>query len=428
MPRGTGRQALKIRSHPHLVARNIYDIRQYGIIGFLVVSIAVVGIFLLFSDSLVKDLSVQERARMQIWADATREIVKVGSDDGSDGQTDVMDFLLSIIEGNSNIPVLLTDSAGNILMHRNFTLPEAIDSLSPFFISETNQKFLEEKYLDLRDGPNVIEIDMAGAGQQYLYYEDSKLLRAISYYPYVQVLVLLAFVLIVYYAVSSTKRAEQNKVWVGLSKETAHQLGTPISSLMAWMELLEDLGVDRDTVAEMNKDVKRLSTIASRFSKIGSRPSMEDGDLGLVAAGAAEYMATRISRQIRLDVIPSPEPLPVKLSEPLTEWVMENLIKNAVDAMEGSGSITVRAYREKEKAVIDITDTGKGIPRKKQKHIFNPGYTTKSRGWGLGLTLAKRIIEEYHGGSIYVRRSEPGIGTTFTIELPLSKNDTQTTA
>ncbi|MDE6418264.1 MAG: HAMP domain-containing histidine kinase [Duncaniella sp.] len=401
------------------MSRSIYDIRRYGIIGFLVMSVAVVAVFLYFSDSLVKDLSYQERARMQVWADATREIVNLSGDESGEDTSRVMDFLLSIIEGNSNIPVLLTDSAGTILMHRNFRLPEPVDSTMPFYISETNQKFLDRKYEDLKSGSNKIVIEMGGGERQFLYYEDSRLLRALSYYPYVQVVVLLAFVLIVYYAVSSTKRAEQNKVWVGLSKETAHQLGTPISSLIAWMELLPDLGVDEGTVAEMNKDVKRLSTIASRFSKIGSRPAMEPGDLNRVAVGAAEYMATRISRQIKLEIIPSQEPLPVLISAPLAEWVMENLIKNAVDAMEGSGSITVKAYAEKNMAVVDVSDTGKGISRKHIKHIFNPGYTTKKRGWGLGLTLAKRIIEEYHGGQIFVKSSEPGVGTTFTIQLPL---------
>lgn len=401
------------------MSRSIYDIRRYGIIGFLVMSVAVVAVFLLYSDSLVKDLSRQERARMQVWADATREIVNLSGEESGEDANRVMNFLLSIIEENSNIPVLLTDSAGSILMHRNFRLPEPLDSTMPFYISEANQKFLDSKYEELHSGPNRIVIDMDPGERQYLYYEDSSLLKALSYYPYVQVLVLLAFVLIVYYAVSSTKRAEQNKVWVGLSKETAHQLGTPISSLMAWMELLPELGVDRATVDEMDKDVRRLSTIASRFSKIGSRPAMEPGDLNKVAVGAAEYMATRISKQIRLEIIPSQEPLPVLVSAPLAEWVMENLIKNAVDAMEGSGSITVKAYAEKNMAVVDVADTGKGISRKNIKHIFSPGFTTKKRGWGLGLTLAKRIIEEYHGGEIFVKHSEPGVGTTFTIQLPL---------
>lgn len=399
---------------------NIYEIRRYGTIIFMVVSLAVVGVFLYFSDSLVKDLSEQERSRMQIWADATREIVKASADN-SGGASSSIDFLLSIIEGNSNIPVLLTDDEGNIMMHRNFRLPEPVDSLSPLDISEKNLDFLKGKLDDMRHTPNVIKIDMDEAGCQYLYYEDSRLLKALSYYPYIQIVVLMAFILIVYYAVSSTQRAEQNKVWVGLSKETAHQLGTPISSLLAWMELLGDMGVDRETVAEMNKDVKRLSTIASRFSKIGSRPSMDDEDLNEVAIRSAEYMSTRISQRISFSIIPSDRPLPVRLSAPLTEWVMENLVKNAVDAMEGKGSITVRIYADKDNAVVDITDTGKGISRKHLKTIFNPGFTTKSRGWGLGLTLARRIIEEYHEGRIYVKQSEPGAGSTFTIEIPLRK-------
>ena len=406
------------------MTHNIYEIRRYGIILFMMVSLVVVAIFLYYSDSLVRDLSEQERARMQVWADATREIVRTSSDDDG-GAVSSMDFLLSIIEGNSNIPVLLTDDAGTILMHRNFRLPEPVDSAAPLFISERNIEFLREKLSEMRNTPNVISIDMGDAGSQYLYYEDSRLLKALSYYPYIQVVVLIAFILIVYYAVSSTQRAEQNKVWVGLSKETAHQLGTPISSLLAWMELLEGMGVDREVVNEMNKDVKRLSTIASRFSKIGSRPSMEDEDLNDVAIRSAEYMSTRISKRISLTINPSHSPLPVRMSAPLTEWVMENLIKNAVDAMEGNGSISVDIYSEKNNAVVDITDTGKGISRKHQKTIFNPGFTTKTRGWGLGLTLAKRIIEEYHNGHIYVKRSEIGVGTTFTIEIPLAINEGQ---
>lgn len=229
---------------------------------------------------------------------------------------------------------------------------------------------------------------------------------------------MLTFICIVYFAVTSTKKAEQNKVWVGLSKETAHQLGTPISSLMAWMQYLSDTGVDREIVGEMDKDVKRLSTIASRFSKIGSRPSMEDEDLNMVVERSAGYMATRISSRIRLSINLYPEALPVKLSAPLFEWVMENLIKNAVDAMEGHGAIDVTTGTDRNMAWVEVSDTGKGLSRKNFKTIFNPGYTTKKRGWGLGLTLAKRIIEQYHSGRIYVKDSTPGVGTTFRIELP----------
>ena len=257
---------------------------------------------------------------------------------------------------------------------------------------------------------------------QHLYYEDSTLLRRMSWYPLIQLVVMLAFVAVVYFAVLSTKKAEQNKVWVGLSKETAHQLGTPISSLMAWMELLPDYGVDADTIAEMNKDVNRLSMIASRFSKIGSVPKMEAADLAALVDQAASYMSSRISPRISLrwNTSDHPAQIPVRASAPLLEWVIENLIKNAVDAMEGSGKITVTTKSDADAAhaVIEVSDTGKGIARKNFKTVFNPGYTTKSRGWGLGLTLAKRIIEEYHGGRIFVKDSTPGVGTTFRIELP----------
>ncbi len=400
---------------------NIYDRRRYGKVLFLIITVGVVFLFLYVSDNLIKDLSAQERDRMQIWADATKEIINVSNEaiDDSTGTAGIdIDFLLSIIERNRNIPVLLTDDNDNIVLHRNFDLPQPQDSAMPYFISEKNTEFLADKLKDLKGSSNVITIDISPDNRQYLYYEDSTLLRRLSYYPYVQLLVMLAFIAVVYFAVLSTKKAEQNKVWVGLSKETAHQLGTPISSLMAWMELLESLGVDAETVAEMNKDVKRLSTIASRFSKIGSKPQMEEDDLNSVVTRSTSYMSSRISSRISLTVDKHVGSLPVMLSAPLFEWVMESLIKNAVDAMEGHGAIKVTTGEEKGMAYVEVADTGKGISRKNFKTIFNPGYTTKKRGWGLGLTLAKRIIEQYHDGKIYVRASEPGVGTTFRIDLP----------
>lgn len=397
---------------------NIYEARRWGTIGFLVVSVALVLTFLYVSNNLVHDLSEQERARMQIWADATREIIRAADDTTATSSGANVDFLLGIIEENRNIPVLLTDDYGNILLHRNFDLPEPVDSLRPYYISETNDAFLRAKLRHLRETPNVIHIIISPGMAQHLYYEDSRLLRSLSFYPYIQIAVMLVFVLVVYYAVISTKKAEQNKVWVGLSKETAHQLGTPISSLMAWMELLDAEGVDPATVAEMNKDVQRLSTIAARFSKIGSQPGMEVDDLNSVVRRSASYMSSRISSRIHLTIDTSPKALPVELSAPLLEWVMENLIKNAVDAMEGSGSITVTTGDDKGRAWVEVADTGKGIARKHFKTVFSPGFTTKKRGWGLGLTLAKRIIEQYHHGRIYVKSSEPGVGTTFRIELP----------
>lgn len=404
----------------------IYDlIRRYGKIIFLVCTAAVVVFFLYVSNDLIHDLAAQERDRMEIWADATKEIINIGSSEFSDSEgtapvaTDI-DFLLSIIERNTTIPVLLTDDDGNILQHRNFDLPESIDSINILALSPKNEAFLKEKLAKLATTTNVIHITISPGIDQHLYYEDSTLLKRLSYYPLVQLIVMLAFIAVVYFAVLSTKKAEQNKVWVGLSKETAHQLGTPISSLMGWIEVLPDYGVDEDTVAEMNKDVMRLSTIASRFSKIGSIPQMEKIDANTIVEGASSYMTHRISSNVKLTVDLCCEPLPVMACAPLLEWVMENLIKNAVDAMGGNGSIRISTDVERSMAVIDVADTGKGIARKYYKTIFNPGYTTKKRGWGLGLTLAKRIVEEYHLGKIYVKVSAPGQGTTFRIEIPLT--------
>lgn len=397
---------------------NIYELRRYGKIAFLVATAAVVALFLGFSDSLIRDLSAQERDRMEIWADATRQLL--ASTDGDDASANSnVDFLLGIIERNSTIPVVLTDAEGNILQYRNFVLPVAGDSVAFGAPSiPANEVFLQKRLDRLRKNTRPIVIELAPGENQYLYYEDSTLLTRISVFPWVQMLVMLAFVAVVYFAVISTKKAEQNKVWVGLSKETAHQLGTPISSLMAWMQLLGDMGVDADTIAEMNKDVNRLSTIASRFSKIGSAPSLEQQSLNELVATATAYMATRISPKITLTTTLAPVEVPVKASAPLLEWVIENLIKNAVDAMEGEGRIDVTVMTTATgTAAIEVTDTGKGISRKNFKNVFNPGYTTKKRGWGLGLTLAKRIVEQYHGGRIFVARSMPGMGTTFRIEF-----------
>ena len=268
---------------------NIYDIRRFGLIAFLLVAVALVGFFLYVSDNLVRDLAVQERERMQIWADATKQLADISLNE--DASAENIDFLFSIIERNHTIPVLLTDDEGNILRQRNFDLPEEVDSMAPDYISKVNEAYLMRRLESLRASGNVIHIVITPENLQHLYYDDSKLLKRLSYYPYIQLGVMLAFILVVYYAVNSTRRAEQNKVWVGLSKETAHQLGTPISSLMAWMELLQTMGVDAETVHEMNKDVNRLSTIASRFSKIGSKPSMEQEDLNSIVGRAASYMA-----------------------------------------------------------------------------------------------------------------------------------------
>lgn len=266
---------------------SIYEIRRrYGTMAFLLASVVVVGVFLYLSNAIVKDLAIQERSRMQIWADATKEIVNLSSSENDLSESNIV-FLLKIIEDNNNIPVLLTDDDGNIIQARNFTLPDPT-AIIPTDNAE-NTAFLQKRLAEMRRSDNVIDIDIAPGVVQHLYYEDSTLLRRLSLYPYIQLAVMAAFVIVVYLAVTSSKRAEQNKVWVGLSKETAHQLGTPISSLMAWVELLREQDTDPEIVMEMDKDVKRLSTIASRFSKIGSQPSIEPGNLNATVRTATDY-------------------------------------------------------------------------------------------------------------------------------------------
>ena len=396
---------------------------RYGKLIFLIAVAAVVATFLYISNGLVRDLAAQERERMEIWADATKEIISVSSIDHDTAPSVDIDFLLRIIERNTTIPVLLTDDNGSIMQQRNFSdMPDALNPDNPLELSQANEVYLQKKLENLRQSPNVIDIEIAPGEALHLYYEDSTLLKRLNYFPYIQLLVMLAFIVVVYFAVLSSKKAEQNKVWVGLSKETAHQLGTPISSLMAWMELLPDYGVDSDTVAEMNTDVNRLSMIASRFSKIGSKPQMATDDLNNIVEGATGYMYTRISRRIRLSSSLADCALPVMACRPLLEWVLENLIKNAVDAMEADGSIAVSTGNGGLAAWIEVRDSGKGISRKNFKKVFSPGFTTKKRGWGLGLTLAKRIVEQYHQGRIYVKNSVPGQGTTFRIEIPLNRN------
>ena len=402
---------------------NIYDKRRFWKTAFLAVSLILVAVFLLVSNRLVSDLSKQERDRMEIWAEATKALATVptttaASPDGYMPQSDI-EFYLGIIEENRNIPVLLVDDNDNILQYRNFKLPDQPkDSIMPV-LTERDKQFLRDKLAAMKHSKNHIEIQITPQTTQHLYYEDSTLLKRISYFPNIQLAVMVIFVAIVYFAVMSTKKAEQNKVWVGLSKETAHQLGTPISSLMAWVQMLEASGVDREIVADMDKDVNRLSVIADRFSKIGSKPEMELCYIGEAVTKGLEYMRARVSKNVQLSILLPHDDRGVMLCQPLFEWVMENLAKNAVDAMHGKGKLTVSvSYDTPDRVSIDVTDTGKGIARKDFKTVFNPGYTTKKRGWGLGLTLAKRIIEEYHGGRIFVKSSEIGTGTTFCIELP----------
>lgn len=401
---------------------------RYGKVIFLICSVLAVILFLMISTNLVKQLSAQERERMNIWASATEKMAK--ADNNAD-----FEFLLNIIAQNNSIPVMVTDAEKNILEYRNYKLPDRIDDgehVAFSDLTEKNRKFLTDKLrkatgnrsLDevVLSNPHFIKVEVFPGVNQYIFYEDSILLRRLSLYPYVELSVMLVLVLIIYTAVVYTKKAEQNRVWVGLSKETAHQLGTPISSLMAWTEYLEAAGTDREVTTEIDKDVKRLSVIADRFSKIGSRPDLELEYLNQTILSSLEYMSSRISGKVSLNFHFGDDDHGVLISRSLFEWVMENLTKNAVDAMAGAGEIHISTGREKSMVWIEFRDTGKGIPRKNFAKVFSPGYTTKQRGWGLGLTLVKRIVEEYHNGRIFVKESEIGQGTTFRIELPAKLN------
>lgn len=377
---------------------NIYDSRQRFKYFFIVVAMLIAVASVFFSDMIIKDLAIEERKTMELYADATQVLT-------SEDVMLNMKLILKILQGNTNIPVILWSDGNGLDGYNNIDIPEN-DTIA--FIQQKMHEF------SLKNPPIPIELS---DGYQYLYYDDSYNLKRLNVYPYAQLLVVFVFILIAFLALSSTKKAEQNKVWVGLSKETAHQLGTPISSLIAWVEYLKTKEIDASLLQEMEKDVNRLGTIADRFSKIGSNPDPVPVNLTQSLQSALDYMRTRISAKVKIEIEAPQNPVLVLMNNSLFEWVVENLTKNAVDAMGGQGKITFRIEEKGKKVRIDITDTGKGIPKSKFETIFNPGYTTKERGWGLGLSLVKRIVESYNKGKIFVKSSEPGKGTTFRIEM-----------
>ncbi len=358
---------------------------------------------LVVSSRLVRRMAEEERLKMEIWAHATKTLA-------SGDYESAFTFPVRILESNTSIPIILTNEQGTILSHNNLDLPR-----------QNPEKYLYQKLQEFRAGYPPIVID--AYPKQYLYYSDSTMLRQLLFFPYIQLGIFLVVLAISVLAIVSLKRADQNHIWEGLSRETAHQLGTPISSLMAWRELLQVSGSDPMIVHEMGKDIDRLEMIADRFQKVGSAPQLIPTDLGDLISRSIVYMRPRISQQVELvlnTVERNDDPTIVPLSEPLIAWVFENLIKNAVDAMQAKGTITVQYSTQSGYAYIDVTDTGKGLRRAQYESIFRPGYTTRQRGWGLGLSLARRIIEEYHRGRIFVRHSQLGVGTTFRITLPLA--------
>ena len=371
-------------------------IRQTKIL-LVVAAVLIAVASLVASNLLTRDLYEEEHKKMEIWAEAMRTL---NVDDGNDG----MNLVLKVIEDNTTIPVVVVDEKGEVQISRNTD-----EKASPAELAR-QWKAAGHSIRILYDDANPKEyIDVC--------YDDSLMLKRLAVYPYVQLGVVLLFVVIAIFALLTSKRAEQNKVWVGLSKETAHQLGTPISSLMAWTEILKEQYPDDSLLGEMEKDVRRLQLIADRFSKIGSLPEPVPSNMNEVLTRVAEYMSRRVSNKVHIQKLLPPEPVIVPLNASLFEWVIENLCKNAVDAMEGSGRITLFLGVEMDLVVVEVSDTGQGIRKKDLKSVFKPGFTTKQRGWGLGLSLAKRIVEEYHHGRIFVKASEVGRGTTFRIEL-----------
>ena len=368
----------------------------------IVVAVIIAFISLFVSQSLVKDLSREEHSKMEIFAEAYQLL----SD--ADENTD-LSLVLAVISGNQTIPVIVVDENNEIRNYINIEIPKD-DTLA----------YLNGYMERMRGLGNSIKIYFDESDETHyneVCFDESLLLNRLTIYPYIQLGVVMLFVLIAIFALLSFKKTEQNRVWVGLSKETAHQLGTPISSLMAWTELLKDK-YDDELISEMEKDVDRLQMVAERFSKIGSMPEPVQADMVGVLNGVIDYVEHRSPATVKfVREFPNP-PVNARVNASLFGWVIENICKNAVDAMSGKGNLTIKLTEEKNYVVIDVTDTGKGIAKNSWRSVFDPGYTTKERGWGLGLSLAKRIVTEYHKGKIYVAHSEIGRGTTFRIEIP----------
>ena len=379
-------------------------IRQVKII--LVLAAVIIAVAsLVVSHYLVRDLSSEEHNKMEVWAEAVRSL------NMADENTD-LGLVLKVIDENNTIPVVVLDSSMQAVIVRNVDI-RATDMGDSLIQAPT----LGRKWKD-EDQCVRITLSEDSTDCQYVCYDDSSMIRRLSRWPYVQLGIVMIFVVIAIFALLTSKRAEQNKVWVGLSKETAHQLGTPISSLMAWTEILKETYPDDELLPEMDKDVRRLQLIADRFSKIGSLPELMPSSLNVVVDHVIEYMDRRTSNKIVMKKVLPEHDIIIPMNASLFEWVIENLSKNAVDAIGVDGGvITLYVEEHDTKAIIDVSDTGKGIPKKDIKNVFRPGFTTKKRGWGLGLSLARRIVEEYHKGSIYVKNSEQGKGTTFRIEL-----------
>ena len=374
-------------------------------IGITLLLVIVVVVSSLTTSNIVSTLQEEEQKKIELWAEATRQFILADENEN-------IDLLLQVMEGNTTIPVYMVDTNYNLLLSRNVREPK-----------RHIEEFYVEKINELRAAQEPIEVRISDNVMQYIYYEQSSTLLWLSYFPYIQLVVMLALAGLAAIALLMVQRSEKNSLWVGLSKETAHQLGTPISSLKAWNELLKASYPNDPLLPQMDEDIHRLQMIAERFSKIGSQPTLEQHEVLPVVQSAIDYMRARTSDKISYTLHSAgAEHCQAMLCVPLFEWVIENICKNAIDSMEGKGSITINMQHADNKLYIDITDTGKGIDRRNFKRIFHPGYTSKKRGWGLGLSLGKRIIQNYHRGKLFVKQSQLGVGTTFRIVLEQSKH------
>lgn len=382
---------------------NKYQVKSLVKFMLLIVALSIVAVSLLYTDNLAKQLKEEERAKVALWAEATRLIATMEEDDDFD-----VTYALSVIKANNTIPVIVTLQDGTVIASRN------IDSSQ-----ESNPSYINQTIKQMKESNDPIIAGLYEDQNIVIYYENSILFTKLKLYPYVQLVIIAVFLLVSYYAFSYSKRSEQNQVWVGMSKETAHQLGTPISSLMAWMDVIEaqDGQMNEEVRQEIQNDIKRLELITERFSKIGSEPVLSPVKLTEVVDETVGYLSKRLSSKISFDVVDQTVDSTVHLNVPLFAWVLENLTKNAADAMSGEGAMRYEISETDRNVFLEVSDTGKGIPSGRFKTIFEPGFTTKKRGWGLGLSLVKRIVENYHNGTIHVKESNPGVKTTFRITL-----------
>lgn len=393
-----------------------YKVKRVWKLLLLLFAICIALFSLLYTQTLASKLAEQEKRNMEIWAHATNLLVNSVSYEGEDEAidkfiSDANTFCINVVKKNTTIPAIMLDQQGNIMTFVN------LDSNKLSTDSKYQYKKLDEMKHENND---TIIINISDQAKNYIYYENSTLLSQLQYFPVYQMTLISLFLLVSYFAFNASRRSEQNRVWVGLAKETAHQLGTPISSLLAWIDLFKasEGNIDSELITEMEHDVKRLELVTERFSKIGSEPELKPENIEQVLEKAVGYLKNRVSSKVAFTIDASRLTHPTaQVNIPLFEWVVENLCKNAIDAMEGQGKIDFMITETRKKIIIDVRDTGKGIPSSQFKTVFKPGFTTKKRGWGLGLSLVKRIIQDYHKGNIFVKASVVGVGTVFRIVL-----------